>query len=294
MSTCGGGGIRCENSDNCTFTNNLIENNTALYKGAGVISINCNNLSLTNTTIANNQCTESSIYSFGGGLAMTEGGSVVGNNNIFYGNICNNSPNIYGTPTFTYTCVADTLLPGLGNVAQDPTFVSGPGGACYLSQTAAGQSVNSPCLDAGDPAATMIIGTTRTDQVQDVGVVDMGFHYPSLTTAIPPLSRGEVSHPSSFRLYPCFPEPFNPTTVLRFDLPQAGWVKLEVFDISGRVAGVGLKPAPTGGGSIPALRWFPAGTHEVTFDGSGLAAGIYFARLQAGEYVGVEKMVLLK
>jgi len=40
--------------------------------------------------------------------------------------------------------------------------------------------------------------------------------------------------------------------------------------------------------------WREAGAHEVTFDATGLAAGIYFARLEAGEYVGVEKLILLK
>jgi hypothetical protein len=40
--------------------------------------------------------------------------------------------------------------------------------------------------------------------------------------------------------------------------------------------------------------WRAAGTHEVTFNGSGLASGLYFVHMQAGEYAAIEKMILLK
>ena len=67
----------------------------------------------------------------------------------------------------------------------DPLFVSGPLGDYYLSQIAAGQAVDSPCLDAGDPA-TGAGGwsslTTRTDQELDTAVVDMGYHYAQICT----------------------------------------------------------------------------------------------------------------
>jgi len=77
---------------------------------------------------------------------------------------------------------------------------------------------------------------------------------------------------------------------VRFTLPQAGRVKLEVFDIAGRrVAGARhASPLPAG------KAWYPAGTHEVTFDGTGLASGVYLVRLQAGEVSQVQKVVLLK
>ncbi|MHC4620307.1 MAG: BACON domain-containing protein [Planctomycetota bacterium] len=70
--------------------------------------------------------------------------------------------------------------PGIGNIDADPCFVSGPLGDYYLSQVAAGQAVDSPCVDAGsDTAANLGLDdfTTRTDQFRDKGVVDMGYHY---------------------------------------------------------------------------------------------------------------------
>lgn len=64
-----------------------------------------------------------------------------------------------------------------GNIDADPLFVPGPLGCYYLSQTAAGQAEQSPCVDAGDPDTPLIDGTTRTDEVLDSDVVDMGYHY---------------------------------------------------------------------------------------------------------------------
>ncbi|HDH57005.1 MAG TPA: T9SS type A sorting domain-containing protein [Bacteroidetes bacterium] len=93
--------------------------------------------------------------------------------------------------------------------------------------------------------------------------------------------------PSSQILLEAFPNPFNSSTVLSFQLQVAGMVKLDVFDINGRT--VGARHA------VPLQKgWYPPGMHQITFDGSGLASGIYLARLQAGSYQATEKLVLLK
>ncbi|MBL7191486.1 T9SS type A sorting domain-containing protein [bacterium] len=78
------------------------------------------------------------------------------------------------------------------------------------------------------------------------------------------------------------PNPFNPVTVINFELRDAGIVKLTVYDIQGReVLSLfdGLKPE---------------GQHQVKFDGSGLASGIYFAKLKVGDTIQKRKMLLLK
>ena len=99
------------------------------------------------------------------------------------------------------------------------------------------------------------------------------------------------SSPKEFALLPPHPNPFNPTTVLTFDLPAAGLVTLEVFDISGRRVGVGLV---TEGNPLGTPTRYPAGTYQIPFDGSVLPSGIYLARLMAGEWSGMQKLVLLK
>ena len=101
--------------------------------------------------------------------------------------------------------------------------------------------------------------------------------------------------PKEFSLCPAYPNPFNATTTIRFDLPVAGWVKLEVFDIGGREVGSAQgRPLREG--------WMEAGSHEVTFDGLGLASGVYIYRLTVKGLSGSgatpttinKKMVLLK
>ncbi|MDX1672389.1 MAG: T9SS type A sorting domain-containing protein [Balneolaceae bacterium] len=79
-----------------------------------------------------------------------------------------------------------------------------------------------------------------------------------------------------------YPNPFNPGTVIRFSLPQAGDVQLKVYDLTGRL----IQTLVNGER--------PAGLHEVTFDGSRLASGIYFYQLVTGQEVMTRKMTLIK
>ncbi|RJP80830.1 MAG: T9SS C-terminal target domain-containing protein [Candidatus Zixiibacteriota bacterium] len=96
--------------------------------------------------------------------------------------------------------------------------------------------------------------------------------------------------PEVFQLHPNYPNPFNPATTIRFDLPQAGYVRLEGFDTAGRRVYGARHASPLQAGEA----WYPAGTHEVTFDGSGLPSGVYLVRLEAGDFVQTRKLVLLK
>lgn len=93
-----------------------------------------------------------------------------------------------GVITVTYSCVTDSLWAGAGNITSNPMFAPGPQGNFYLSQTASGQASNSPAMNAGDPASAMITGTTRTDQVQDAGITDLGFHYKIVSVPPPPVT----------------------------------------------------------------------------------------------------------
>ncbi len=88
--------------------------------------------------------------------------------------------------------------------------------------------------------------------------------------------------PVEFSLHQNYPNPFNPVTVIGYRLPVISDVKLEVFDMLGRRV------------SLLAAGIMDAGTHEVTFDASGLASGVYMYRLTAGEFVQTRQMVLVK
>jgi len=89
-------------------------------------------------------------------------------------------------------------------------------------------------------------------------------------------------HPSSFILHPCVPNPFNPTTVASFELRVSSYISLRIYDTAGRLV------------ATLADGWRDAGNHQITFDGSGLPSGIYIAKLTAGDYSQVQKMILMK
>jgi hypothetical protein len=88
--------------------------------------------------------------------------------------------------------------------------------------------------------------------------------------------------PADYVLHPCAPNPFNPTAVLRYDLREASRVSLEVYNTAGKLV------------QTLANGWREAGSHQVSFDGTDLASGIYVYRLQAGSFAASGKMVLMK
>ncbi len=88
--------------------------------------------------------------------------------------------------------------------------------------------------------------------------------------------------PTTFALHQAYPNPFNPTTTVTYDLPQAAFVKLAVYDLLGREVAV-LQQEQT-----------PAGVHQILWDASQAAAGIYLLRLQADDFQAMEKLVLMK
>jgi hypothetical protein len=96
------------------------------------------------------------------------------------------------------------------------------------------------------------------------------------------VGRTGIQIPSEFRLGQNFPNPFNPTTSIRFDLPASGQVNLRVFNL------LGQQVAELANGALA------AGSYAVTFDGKDLASGVYLFRLDAGGATATRKMVLLR
>lgn len=88
--------------------------------------------------------------------------------------------------------------------------------------------------------------------------------------------------PTTFRLYANYPNPFNPSTEIRYQLPVNSKVSLKVFDMLGR------EVATLVDGRVS------AGQHEIHFDASALSSGLYIYRLQAGEFIETKKMMLIK
>ena len=88
--------------------------------------------------------------------------------------------------------------------------------------------------------------------------------------------------PKEFALKANYPNPFNPGTMINYELPEKSHVMLTIYNMNGKVVSTLVK------GSIP------AGFHEVYWDASGFSSGLYIYRLTAGNYVKTRKMVLIK
>jgi subtilisin family serine protease len=192
--------------------NNLFLQNTAALGGGAVQADWSSDVSVVNCTFVDNVVTDTS-YGVGGAL-MAHDTFVDITNSIFWGNLAVMGPQIsVGDPYDTYYVPFTTVFvdystiqggesqiyvaPGIepwlwygpNNITQDPLLVDLGSAASpqyrtvFLSHTSAGQSENSPCIDAGIGTASALedrLGfpaTTRTDFVPDAGTVDMGYHY---------------------------------------------------------------------------------------------------------------------
>ncbi len=96
------------------------------------------------------------------------------------------------------------------------------------------------------------------------------------------LNRFQINIPGTYALYQNYPNPFNPTTNIKFDIAKASNVKLVIYDILGREVRTLVNEFKN------------PGAYEMKFDASNFASGTYFYRIEAGDFVEIKKMVLVK
>jgi len=179
-----GGAIQGGHLKNFTITNCLFTGNVSSTGGSAIDIFDYESfteMTVQNCTFVNNNPGGSS----GAAIDLEDGLDIRFSDCIFWGNspaqITYNSV----VPTVT-NCDVQGSWTGTGNIDQDPIFVAG---TYQLSSTAAGQAQNSPCIDSGSDSAANICFTTafgencfsdlstRSDDVSDMGVVDMGIHH---------------------------------------------------------------------------------------------------------------------
>ena len=102
------------------------------------------------------------------------------------------------------------------------------------------------------------------------------------------VSNNTNNTPRTFKLHQNYPNPFNPTTNIKYDIPRDANVSIKIYDLLGREV-------------FSVSEYKTAGSHEVLFDGSNLASGLYFYSLEASPSTGLgrgyfetKKMVLVK
>jgi len=147
------------------------------------------------------------------------------------------------------------------------------GGRSYSRTTTKQLGDNKP---QGEYAFTAYVGT-YPDEVMDSS---------SATYTKTSLEKGSLTEgkeiPKVFEVSDNYPNPFNPSTTIEYGLPQDTYVRLEVYNVLGERVSVlsdGLQDA---------------GYHSVVFEPEGLLSGMYFYRLQAGNFVETKKLIILR
>ncbi len=149
-------------------------------------------------------------------------------------------------------------------------------------------SVNSVAQSGHDSTFTTTLPNTRSNVSVQVVVSDKGGltatqTWSFLVTAV----EKQPGVPTKFALDQNYPNPFNPTTVISFDVPKLSAVRIVVYDILGREVRTLMNNTMS------------AGTYHVTWDGLNnegrqVSTGIYFYRMEAGNFISMKKMLLLK
>jgi hypothetical protein len=116
----------------------------------------------------------------------------------------------------------------------------------------------------------------------DGDTFDLSSHYDLVD-----IENGPAQIPENFRLFQNHPNPFNPTTTLRYDLPDDAMVTITVYNMMGRVVCDLVSRQQTAG--YRSIQW-----NATNNTGQPVSAGVYLYTIEAGEFRQTRKMVLLK
>ncbi len=95
-------------------------------------------------------------------------------------------------------------------------------------------------------------------------------------------AEGKLSFPINFALFANYPNPFNPTTIIRYRLPEAAHVTLAIYNLQGRLVETLVNGEKE------------AGSYSVQWHAESLPSGVYFYRIQTGQFTATKKLLLLK
>lgn len=204
----------------------------------------------------------------------------------------------------------------ISSTKSEPGFNSGPGcggSGCHTSEagivtaevlnnfqirvtvTGTTSKVGGQLVDAGGNVVTAINSTssnpfTLTAPSSGTYTVNAGFKNPSkkwgTTSAVINITGIDEKliglSPKNFALYSNYPNPFNPSTKIRYAISQTTFTSLKVYSILGQEVATLINEEKT------------PGVYEVNFDATNLSTGTYIYRLQAGNYTEIKKMILLR
>jgi len=250
-------GMRSDNSLAFTANNNTITSNVSY-------GIDCY---FSNMDIYNNIITDNSNRGIKWGSGSTLGISYNDVWNNSGGNFLNCPPGV-GDTTWGVN-YNSTPCDSFYNISRDPLFHTHPDSLYNLQ-------VESPCIDAGD---------SLSPDDPDGTIADMGAFYYDQRTEV--TNEDEAIGITGFELFQNYPNPFNSVTQIRYELPKESNVQLTVYNILGQKVAILTNERQARGLKI--MTW--EGKDD---KGREVASGIYFYRIEVGDFVETRKMLLLK
>jgi subtilisin family serine protease len=267
------GGLYQTGGSGLDLTNSLFEANTGLYLvgaaslqtvpagsliGNTVTANNSPNTSAGFNITSSNVTVSNNIVAFNTGSSEASNGFTVSGGAVSFA--CND---VFGNDGDQYGGIADPTGTN-GNISVDPQFCD---------------------VGAGD-YTIMDVSPCHVDQAGACGQIGAFGQGCSVGTAVED-DPGTGAVPLVFAVEHNFPNPFNPSTTIRFTLPEPGLVSVRIYDVAGRLVNTVLHEKRE------------AATHEVVWSGTDdrgkpAASGVYFYRVASGDHDVVERMALVK
>lgn len=123
------------------------------------------------------------------------------------------------------------------------------------------------------------IGAQQNAAISNSNLLNLNFTLIPIFTGIHSISN---IVPEKFSLYQNYPNPFNPVTNIKFDIPKASYVKINVYNVLGKEVSLLMSENK------------PAGRYSIDFDASSLTSGVYFYKIETGDFAETKRMVILK
>jgi hypothetical protein len=187
---------------------------------------------------------------------------------------------VYKRASVTLSAAADSWLV----FTLDQTFVYNPGQSLIVQMEQCG----APGVTGYSLAHTTLTGNRRVWSIggcpyapyagAGTNVVNCGLYIVPITSSSPVTTQ----IPDDYKLEQNYPNPFNPLTKINFDIPKTGFVSVKIFDVLGKEIKMLVNEVKN------------AGSYSIEFDGSSLASGTYFYRMESGGFIATKKMILIK
>lgn len=176
--------------------------------------------------------------------------------------------------TITNNCFIDNdIPPGFpNNIQGNPLFIN----SNYNIPDSFKIKVNSICKDSGIPINGIILDywLAGRDNTPSIGFHEFG--------GIAGINLINNVIPEKYLLLQNYPNPFNPQTNIRFSIPDKSFIRLSIFDITGKLIDVILE------------RYISAGNYEVLWNAENFPSGVYFYKLETDIFKETKKMILIK